>query len=315
MRWLKISLMLVLGALVLFGVWLTVEPRGRPEDYFERKGRLQTVEMGPLVQEAGNFLSQDVQLTSDTGLRVTLKILRPVARPGVRHPLAVMLGGHRTGRDAVRLLGSPGTLAVAALDYPYEGPVRVRGWRQALGVVRPARQALRDTPAAVLLATDWLLEQPWVDPARAEVAGVSLGVPFAAMVGAMEPRFRRVWLIHGGADLELWMRHNLERSIRPAPMRAAATRVIVRTIDASRFEPTHWVAQISPRPTVVIGATQDRRLPRELVEQLAAAAREPKQLHWTEGDHVDRQPETIRHLVEFILAHLEDELPPAEDAG
>ena len=207
----------------------------------------------------------------------------------------------------MKLLGSPRGLVVAALDYPYDGPERVRGWREGLGVVQLARAALRATPAAVLLATEWLLQQPWVDAQRVELVGVSLGVPFAAIAGAVEPRFRKVWLIHGGADLESWISHNLERRIASAPLRRVAARLIMRTAGGSHFEPAHWVPLIAPRPVVVIGAREDWRLPPALVEQLAAAARPPKQLHWTEGDHIDRRIETIRELVDFVLRQLEED--------
>jgi hypothetical protein len=307
MRWLK-SLFLIAAALCgLAGVWVAHKPRGSAEDYRARVGSVRHVALGVLVDERGGFVSQEVQLTSDTGLRVNLKVLRPAGESSERRPLAVMLGGHRTGRDAVRLIGSPGPLTVAALDYPYDGPERVRGWRQGLAVLGPARQALHDTPAAVLLATEWLLQQDWVDPQRVELVGVSLGVPFATMAGAMEPRFRRVWLIHGGADLEAWITHNLARSVPAPTLRRICGWAIHRLAGASRLEPEFWVPQISPRPVIVVGARNDRRLPRELVERLARAARAPVQLHWTEGDHVDRQPDTIRQLVELVLMNLRDD--------
>lgn len=306
----RTMILVALGiALALLTGWLMHEPRGRAEDVLQRRGNLAQVALGPMVAEAGGFVSQDVRLQSDSGLRVALKVLRPDANETTRRPLAVMLGGHRTGRDAVGLLGSPGSLAVAALDYPYDGPERVRGWRQALAVVGPARRAVGDTPAAVLLALEWLAQQPWVDVERVELVGVSLGVPFVTVAGAIEPRFRRVWLIHGGADLKAWLSHNLERSIASPVLRTSAARVVSRLVGASRYEPAHWAPQIAPRPTIIIGASDDRRLPRTLVEQLAAAAGEPKQLRWTQGDHVDRQPETIRHLVDLVLEHVEDDDP------
>ena len=48
------------------------------------------------------------------------------------------------------------------------------------------------------MALDWLLTLPWVDRERVELVGVRLDVPFAAVAGALDPRFRRVWLMQGG---------------------------------------------------------------------------------------------------------------------
>ncbi|HEY5550524.1 MAG TPA: hypothetical protein VIK52_01445, partial [Opitutaceae bacterium] len=225
-------------------------------------------------------------------------------------PLIVLLGGHRTGRDAVHLLGSPHGVAVAALNYPYDGPERPRGMFEAFKVARLARQALADTPPAALLATSWLLEQPWVDPAQVEIAGVSMGVPFAAAAGALEPRFRRVWLIQGGADIRKWIEHNLASRFPRGPLSRIAARLLHRFVHGSRFEPEYWAPRVSPRPVVVIAARGDARLPVELVEQLGAAITGPKEMIWVEGDHIDRRPEAVREILGLVQDRLKRESDP-----
>ncbi|HEY5550597.1 MAG TPA: hypothetical protein VIK52_01815, partial [Opitutaceae bacterium] len=237
-----------------------------------------------MIAHPGGFISQNVLLRSDTGLQVELCVLRPADAAGPL-PLIVLLGGHRTGRDAVHLLGSPHGVAVAALNYPYDGPEKPKGLWQAVKVARLARQALADTPPAALLATEWLLGQPWVDPAQVEIAGVSMGVPFAAAAGALEPRFRRVWLIQGGADLREWIGHNLDSGFLRGPMRRFAAQFLHRFVHGSRFEPEHWAPRVAPRPVVIIAARGDSRLPVELVEQLGDAITGPKEMVWVEGDH------------------------------
>lgn len=289
-------------------VWLAAEPDYHAGDFLARRGSLARCELEPERVETGGFVSQNVRLTADTGLQVELRVLRPAGAE--RRPLAVLLGGHRTGREAVQLLGSPGNLAIAALNYPYAGPDRPRGWRQILSAVLPARQALRDTPSAVLLAADWLLQQSWVDPSRVEVVGVSLGVPFAVVAAALEPRFNRLWCIHGGAGLREWTDHNLARRVPNGWWRNLLARVIHRAARGSLFEPENWIARVAPRPVVVIGARDDRRLPERLVERLHAAAAEPRELLWTEGDHVDRQPGSVRELVSLVLERMDAAAAP-----
>lgn len=281
--------------------WWVVGGAGRA-DFVERSGRLVEATVDPAVVEPGGFISQTVSLRADTGLEVSLRVLRPVGE-GAR-PVLVLLGGHRTGRDAVKLLGAPGGVAVVALNYPYAGPERPRGWRQVWRAFRLARPALADTPPALMLAAEWAARQAWADAGRMELVGVSLGVPFAAVAGALESRFARVWLIQGGATLEDWLDHNLERRIASPGGRRFAAWAIHGLARGSRYEPERWVAKIAPRPVVVIGARQDRRLPVALVERLHAASGEPRELIWVDGDHVDRQPEAVRELVALVLSRV-----------
>ena len=107
--------------------WLAMQARPKHEYFEARRAQLTSFEAEPVRAEAGGFVSQAVRVQGDNGLRVDLRVLRP-GGDVVRRPLVVLLGGHRTGRDAVDLLGAPGAFVVAALDYPYDGPERPRGW-------------------------------------------------------------------------------------------------------------------------------------------------------------------------------------------
>lgn len=301
-RWLMPAAGLLAGGLMVSG-WLLWRTRPEFGQFEARRTELASAEVQATRPETGGFVSQSVRVTGANGLQVDLRVLRSGDAAGPR-PLVIILGGHRTGRDAVDLLGAPGPFVVAALDYPYEGPDRPRGLRQSLAAIWHGRSAFRDTPAAVWLALDWLLAQPQVDPSRVELVGVSLGVPFATLAGALEPRFRRVWLIHGGAGNREWIEHNLKPRLISDHWRSLAGGLLHRLAHGSALEPAHWVPQISPRPVVVIGAREDRRLPAHLVERLHAAAAEPKELIWTDGGHVDRRPEAVRQLLEMVRARL-----------
>jgi dienelactone hydrolase len=291
-------------ALLTMAGWLSLQARPK-HDYFEaRRATLGTFEAEPLRAEAGGFVSQGVRVRGTNGLTVALRVLRP-ADDSVRRPLVVILGGHRTGRDAVGLLGAPGPFVVAALDYPYEGPERPRGWRESLETIPAARHALLETPPAVLLALDWLVAQPGVDPARVDLVGVSLGVPFAAVAGALDARFRRVWLIHGGADNREWIEHNLRSKVKSDWLRGPSARLVYLLAHGPTLEPGYWVSRIAPRPVIIIGAREDRRLPPSLVERLHFAAGEPKELIWTEGGHIDRRPEAVQRLLDTVRSRLD----------
>src|SRR5688500_6965218 len=130
-------------------LWRTFAPA--PRLFTEDRGGLLDVNVGEPVTEADGFVGQAIGLTSGRGLAVNLRVLRPAAI-GHRLPLVILLGGHRTGRDAVDVLGNPGRMAVAALDYPYHGPEKPRGARQILQCIPAIQQGLLDTPPAVSLA-------------------------------------------------------------------------------------------------------------------------------------------------------------------
>ena len=285
-------------------LWLADHLCPRSEYFIQRRGVLVSAEVRPDHPAVGAFLSETVRITADTGLTVDLRVLRP-ARQNRPLPLVVLLGGHRTGRNAIEVVGDPGELVVAALDYPYHGPETVRGWRQASATVPLIQRGLLDTPPAILLAVDWLEGQPWVARQQIEIVGVSLGAPFAAAAGALDKRFRRVWIIHGGADTRGWIEHNLRDQVKNDWLRAQAATLVYLLAYGRSFETAKWVERIAPRPLVVIGAKNDERLPRSMVERLYAAAGEPKELIWTEGGHINPDhPEVVRQLLEIVRSRV-----------
>src|SRR5690606_13698547 len=125
---------LLLGAM---GWWVAAQYRPQDEYFAQRRGTTHTATTGPWQTETGGFISQSVTVRADTGLEVNLRVSRP---SGIDEPLplVIILGGHRTGRDAVDLIGAPGPMVVAALDYPYDGPERPRGLWQSLATIPAA---------------------------------------------------------------------------------------------------------------------------------------------------------------------------------
>jgi hypothetical protein len=56
----------------------------------------------------------------------------------------------------------------------------------------------------------------------------------------------------------------------------------------------------------MVNGLDDVAIPRACVEILHGAAREPKELVWVPGGHIDkRKEEQIRELCELVLARLE----------
>lgn len=303
---------LLSGAILAAGAWwLADHARPRHEVFVERRGVIVAAVTEPVASEPGGFSSQAVHLVAETGLQVDVRVLRPVPQEASL-PVVVLLGGHRTGRDAVALVGHPGRAVMVALDYPYHGPVRVDSTRSFFRAIGDIQQALLDTPPAASLVLDWLEIQPWADTTRAELVGVSFGAPFVAVAGALDERFRRVWIIHGGAGNRGWIEHNLRDRVPRPWMRPLAASLVHLLVYGSSFDTEDWVARISPRPVVVIGARGDERLPAHKVEKLYRAAGQPKELLWTEGGHIDpRRPDLVQALLELVRRRIDAGPDPA----
>jgi dienelactone hydrolase len=285
--------------LVGIGLYLTRDPRPH---YAARRSRLAEVEAGAQVIEGG-YVLQPVRLRASSGLSVDITVKRAIADSGRTLPVVLVLGGHRTGRDAVRLVGPTAGTMVAGMSYPYAGDPRPEKLT-FLRDIPKIRQAFLDTPPAAMLALDYLLARPDADISRVEAVGVSLGAPFVVAAGALDHRVTRVWAMHGSggsyAPLEMAMR----RTIGIAPLRWVAAAISNVIIDGPWLAPERWVASISPRAYVQINTRDDERLPRKYMERLFATAREPKEMIWVEGAHIRSDTAVVRPLVRLVLNRL-----------
>jgi len=287
-------------ALALGLYWLSLD---RSDRITERHGVLEGVASGPQLA-VGAYLDQDWSLVSTSGLEVELLVRRP-ANTAEPMPLVLLLGGLNTGKDAARLIEADRPVVVAALSYP----TRLVKLRSGFGIfsdVAEARRAILDTPAAVLLALDHLVEEDYVDPSRIELVGVSLGAPFAVIAGALDPRIRRVWSIHGGGDPAAMIDKGLEEDIGFGPARWAVAGLAAQLAHTSSIAPERWVGRIAPRPFIMVNAEHDERIPKACVDALFNAAGEPRELIWDPGAHIDVDRDArLRGLTDLVLERID----------
>ena len=273
--------------------------------FVERRSGLASVTAEAPVIEGGHLL-ESVRVTATSGLAVNMLVRRALADTGRRGlPLAVILGGHYTGRQAARLLGDTPGVMVAAMSYPYDGDPRPDALTFLKDIPR-IRGAFLDTPPAIMLALDYLLERPEVDRQRVEAIGVSLGAPFVCIAGALDQRITRVWALHGSGGSYTPLEAQMRREIPFTPARVVAAGLANLIIDGPRLDPVRWVPRISPRPFMMVNAADDERLPRPAIEALYASAREPKELIWMEGAHIHADKETIQRLLAVVMSRMPD---------
>lgn len=291
---------LVVITLVAAGLlWLRWESYLPREDWFsQRKGQLVEASKERSLTPHGQ-LTEKVVLTSDSGLSVLLRLIRD-EEPVAKRPVLIVLGGHRTGSDAVDLFGDVGERVVVGVDYPYDGPEKVHGLGQVLKTIPLARQAMLDTVPAVSLGLDWLLTQPWADAERIVIVGASLGVPFATTAAARDDRIRGAMLVHGAADNRLWLEAQLERRVETGLMHYPLSVVLHWLAYGPALNTGERIGAIAPRPVVIIGARNDERTPAGQAELLFELAGEPRRLRFTDGAHIEPdRSEIIEALLEI----------------
>jgi hypothetical protein len=262
------------------------------------------------IVRSGAVTDQDVVVTGENGLRADYRARRKAeVIPGERLPLLLLLGGHMRGKEATAFIPDPRNAIVVSIAYPFDGNERVTGVAVA-GEVPAIRRALFDTAPAVMLALDHLLNRPDVDTTRVELVGASFGVPFAAIAGALDPRVTRVWLVQGGGDPYALLLTGLKDEVGFMPARKAVAGLANTLASGPRLAPEAWVGRIAPRPVVMINTQDDERIPRASAELLHAAAREPKEVVWLPGLHMQpNRPDVLGALIDAVFERIETPKP------
>ena len=267
-------------------------------DYFlERAGSVDasTVE----VTASEQLIDEYVSLESTSGLTAELRVRRPAGDERV--PVLLVLGGFDTGKDAVELGGTPNGVAFAALDYPYGGEESLSGFYRTVRAIPDVQQAFFDSPAVLMLAMDWLDEQPWVE--RVELVGASLGVPFTAVAGALDDRFSRIWLLHGGGDNYEWVESAARQEIENGVLSWLVGRSVLFLCYGNSFDTVEWVLRSAPREVVIVMAENDDFVPPEAQQPFADIGdRDHVEIIWTEGRHImPGRPDELGQLLNVVL--------------
>jgi hypothetical protein len=224
----------------------------------------------------------------------------------------VILGGLRTGRDAVELVDVELPYAVAALDYARNDAEPIEGlrWLSELpGLIRDFKRtgvALRDLRRAVG-------SHARVESSRVFILGASLGTPLACAVTAAENP-AGLALLYGFADHAPMFAHRLRPYVRWGPARELLAAFAGWL--SGPFDPAVTLPQACDVPVLLIGSAEDVELPRQCTQSLWEAVCGPKEQVNLPGGHIDAgRKQEILHTATRAVRDWLDRAPSASVGG
>lgn len=293
-------LLLILIILAYVYVPVILDPA---KDYLERKG---TIESSIINKQwlAQDSLYSEITVNSNSGLRVKLLVRRPAQQQLKPLPVALLLGGIETGHKGCELIPRIKQVICASLSYPGYTPKRYAGVKFYYRI-HDLQRAVKETPPAIGLATDYLMQQNYTDKAHLEYIGVSLGAFFISVPAVMDPRIARVWIVQGGAKPITIIKHNFLKHVDSERLGSVFSHLIGYAIGVQHIDPLKWVGKISPRKVIFVNSEHDEALPLSTVKALHQAALQPKEVIWAKGAHVtSSRKDVIAQLSDIVLSRI-----------
>ena len=215
---------------------------------------------------------EDIHFESHDGLRLAGWFI-----PGTNGATVILAhgrGGERSGMlPNANYLHKDG-FSVLMFDFRYRG--ESEGEESTLGAKEPW-----DIEAAV----DYLKTRSDIDPERIGVQGCSLGAVSAILAAAETPEIKGVVAEIPFKNLTSAIAHAFKHAKEgvglPSFPFAPVSKFFCELrlgVDLNEVSPVNVIGQISPRPVFLIDDLEDDVFPRDSVEALYEAAREPKEL-------------------------------------
>lgn len=288
----RIAAIAVAAILLTLGVSATCLHHDKEQVFFEIRGTYSNAVGRDRRETPAGGIARRLALANQAGREVTDILVRRPADPDPGYRIWLIYAGAKTGERILQLVPERPDVVLVSVQYPYDSP---EGAMEHLRWPYDIRRAAFRSVAGGMLALDFLESDEGLDLDRVVVVGISVGVPFATMLAALDERVPKVMLIHGGGDLAAQVRATQE------PRWLAIPSSLLAQLLFHSFEPLNYVHRIAPRELVMIAARDESILPRASIDKLFAAAGEPKRLIWTDTDHVrSRHADTVERIVRQI---------------
>jgi fermentation-respiration switch protein FrsA (DUF1100 family) len=235
-------------------------------------------------KQDSEFLSLHLSFANALGQTVPGIFLRP-KKEGV-YPCVLLLHGLTSNKETMillfgRQLAQRG-IACLALDADQHGERKPKDRQPTvggMGFVHVVRSGIMD----YRLALDYLKTRKDVDSKRIGLLGYSMGAMMGAILSGVDTRIAATALCVGG-DMT----------------RAFLSRVPANLRDQmASTSPSLYVGHISPRPVLFLNGKKDNVVPEAAAKALHEAAREPKEIIWSDDGHI-LAPTSARKSVEWL---------------
>jgi dienelactone hydrolase len=252
------------------------------------------------TQTVGDLTIERLRYDGADGARVPAHLFQPRA-PRAGRPAVILQHGANTSKDDFYIQAparrwAAGGWTVLAIDLAEHGE-RIVG--EPLEPMKRRRLAMKPEFVArgvsdLQRGVDLLGTIPGVDSARLGFVGFSLGGMLGTVFVAREPRVRAAAIVIAGsfAYTRYWERGATDDE--RARRRAAA----------GATDPAFFADAIAPRPLLMVNTEDDPVFPREAVQTLFDAAREPKELRWHPGTHHQWGGAVYRDVLHFLERHV-----------
>ncbi len=241
---------------------------------------------------------------------VHCEYFRPLADG--RHPGVIVLhilgGDFDLSRAFCRQMAMK-NVAALFLIMPYYGPREQPGTDIEMispdpyQTVRGMRQAVLD----IRRAGGWLSAQPEVDPEQLGIMGISLGGITSALAGAVEPRFKKMYLMLAGGDIGRVMLASeaLPELVEARKKWLEAGHTDQELVDILRpVDPAQYGQNVRGRQVMMLNAKNDEIVPPACTEALWESFGKPE-IMWVNAGHYSAMrfiPGALSKAVTFFQA-------------
>jgi len=301
-KWLSAVFLLVIVAAAVFTAGYITYLRIDGKKQLE-KGEL-IIEREEAVERNNFFTKYDVLISNGRGLQVEVFTKVPIPVPG-KIPVVVLIGGVDTGRKALDLLDKHYDLMLVSMNYPYSKPEGKKGIGKLLRTITAINRAAYRTDTAIRLILDFIKRKNFVDRNRIFMVNASIAVPFGTRAVAQNREFKALALLYGYGNLYCVYKKLFKPRLKnPLLIKFVAW---LATVAIPDFEPLDYIDKISPRHVLFINGKNDERIPRECIESIHRAAREPKTITWLEGIHMHPSNSSlIRKLTDLVVEWMKE---------
>lgn len=300
-RWLLLILAAVLAAVTVASAKIARYMLAEPVDLLlaSSKKELRLVEDVPSPLQT-SFPGRNVRYLTLASpklgqIRITLSLPDPT--PAARLPVVVLLGGLRTGCENISYVKAPGRNVLVGFEYPIPRKVE-RSWSLPFKLSELRRQVL-SVPGQVVALLEWLHAQPWADPVRGSVIGVSLGALYLPSIQHLAQThgigLKHLIIAYGGVDIGAMVANRL--TYGPAWARRAIGAFVAASLRP--VEPALHLPKLKGEFLLIGASGLDKYIPACSIERLYDLTPEPKTVLMLKGGHFrGRKTEIAARVVE-----------------